>query len=174
MKQRKPNRRALIPTLLLLLAVCLGLFSCQNTEQPPIPGSDGSAGGSTAVSETETADGGNTVRNLTLATGTKAAFTVVRPEGCSSALASTVATLVDTLHRATGAWFVSTTDSDFSETPVESSMEIIIGNCYRADTVRVLKSLKYKDYEVCLTEKTLWLRHTPMKPLSTVRNVWHR
>lgn len=102
MKQRKPNRRALIPTLLLLLAVCLGLFSCQNTEQPPTPGSDGSAGGSTAVSETETADGGNTVRNLTLATGTKAAFTVVRPEGCSSALASTVATLVDTLHRATG------------------------------------------------------------------------
>lgn len=155
MKQRKPNRRALIPTLLLLLAVCLGLFSCQNTEQPSTPGSDGSAGGSTAVSETETADGGNTVRDLTLATGTKAAFTVVRPEGCSSALASTVATLVDTLHRATGAWFVSTTDSDFSETPVESSMEIIIGNCYRADTVRVLKSLKYKDYEVCLTEKNI-------------------
>ena len=34
-------------------------------------------------------------------------------------------------------------------------MEIIIGNCYRADTVRVLKSLKYKDYEVCLTEKNI-------------------
>ena len=80
MKQRKPNRWVLIPTLLLLLAVCLGLFSCQNTEQPQTPGSDGSAGGSTAVSETETetADGGNTVRNVTLATGTKAAFTVVR------------------------------------------------------------------------------------------------
>ena len=157
MKQRNIKRIRTVLSCLLLLAVCLGLFSCTERIQPPTTGTTGGSNGSesSATTEAETTGGSNTAKKLTLANGTKARYTIIRPENASKALASTAATLATALYGATGARFVSTTDSSFEESPVESSMEIIIGNCYRADTVRVLKGLRYKDYEICLTENNI-------------------
>lgn len=158
MKQRKFKHLVSVSTLLLLVAVCLGLFSCFNgTYQPQTSESEhGSETGTigSVVSESETVNGGEGAEKLTLATGVKPNFTVIRPEGCSSALVSAVATLTDALYNATGARFISTTDSSLRDEPPESRTEIIIGNCYRADTVRILKTIRYKDYAIYLTKNS--------------------
>lgn len=153
---KKRIARRLLPMLcfVLLFAVCLGFSACRKDE------GDGGDSGKDSVTaepggndEETTAD--NVGKQITLSTGGKAYYTIVRPADASSALATAVSSLATTLSDATGVYFRQTDDYTRDETPVESSMEIIIGNCKRADTAKVLKNVKYKDYNICVTEKNI-------------------
>lgn len=150
MKTRQINRIRTVIGLVLLLSLFPGLFSCQ-TGTPPAAGTDSETG----TGEQETDQKGTT---LTLAENGKASYTVVYPEESSSTFNKTLDSLVRTLSDRTGVRFSTSTDlaAAWETEPLESEgPEIIVGNCFRKDTVNALKNVRFNDYTVCLAGDNL-------------------
>lgn len=154
MKTRKTKRFPSIVCLVLLLSVCLGLFSCQSGT-PQTPGSGSTEPEVTGTAEPSTDHQGT---KLTLTEKNKANYTVIYPTDSSSTFESNLRSLIKTLSDKTGIRFSTATDlaAAWETEPLDSEgPEIIVGNCFRKDSVAALKNVKYNDYSICLSGENL-------------------
>lgn len=147
MKKRIITRCAvssLIAILLFTVSVCL--FSCNKDNNDDPDSSISSVSDDTEQTEN---------KKITLISGGTSNYKIVRPENCSTGLLSAVDSICSVLKSETGSYFRQSDDYTKDGKPVESKGEIIIGNCKRTETAEVLKSVKYKDYSICITENNI-------------------
>lgn len=130
-----------IHTIVWLLLFSLLLCAC----------GDGNAEDPTLTEEQGTA------REIVLASNGKAAFSIVVSELCSEKVSSAAEALKKRLKEVTGVSFRIKDDYTRGDEAVESSGEIIVGNCRRADAQTILKSLKYRDYGLFANESNIML-----------------
>ena len=108
-----------------------------------------------------------TEKNVVLANGMNASYKIVTPADCSEQLTSTVTSLVTKLQQVTGAPFKM--ERDIGDSYVDSEGEIIIGNCKRTDTAKILEATGYRDYSISVTDKNIVIAaHTDEAAINAV------
>lgn len=128
--------------LSMLLVACNGLGS---------PNDSGKKGDSATTEEVDTS------REIVLTSDGKAAFNIVIPEVCSEKITSAADALKKKLKEVTGAFFAVRDDYTRDDKAVDSSGEIIIGNCKRTDAIDALASLKFRDYALSANDDNIML-----------------
>lgn len=133
--------------IVLLLAIVLLLCACDTT----IP-SDTETTNTAAESETSVP---TEARDIILASGGKASFKIIVPEDADDKIYSAANSLKDKLKKLAGCVFTIGDDYTRDGEIVDSTEEIILGNCKRTDTQKALEGLKYEDYAVVATDANI-------------------
>ena len=128
-----------------LLAVALLCTGCQ--------GDSLSQGGSTeAITKSEA---GTIQKEIVLASGNQASFQIIVPEVCSAGVINAAEKLKNKLTDLTGAIFTVVDDYTRNGEAIDSTGEIIIGNCKRTEMQNALLPLSYRDYSVLFTDSNI-------------------
>lgn len=109
------------------------------------------------TNDTLTTEEENTSREIVLTSDGKAAFNIVIPEVCSEKISSAADALKKKLKEVTGAFFAVRDDYTRDDKVIDSSGEIIIGNCKRTDAKNAMVSLKFRDYALSANENNIML-----------------
>lgn len=128
--------------ILLLLILALLLSACGGDAQSP-------------NSTDEVTGEPDTSREIVLAANGRAAFRIVMPQYCSEKLQSAVDELKSKLKSVTGALIIVSADYASDDKPVDSSGEIIVGNCKRTEMQAALSKLRYRDYSLTATDSNI-------------------
>ena len=94
-------------------------------------------------------------RKIELVADGKALYKIVIPEVSGGDVSRAADALKNKLKSLTGAFFTVTDDYTRDGKPVESSGEIIIGNCRRTQMQTALLALSYRDYSVSVTDENI-------------------
>ena len=128
--------------ILLLLILALLLSACGGDAQSP-------------NSTDEVTGEPDTSREIVLAANGRATFKIVTPQYCSEKLQSAVDKLKSKLKSVTGALIIVSADYASDDKPVDSSGEIIVGNCKRTEMQAALSNLRYRDYSLTATDSNI-------------------
>lgn len=131
-------KKRLLWVWLLLLAMLL--CSCDGSKEAPPSNSDPVE---------------NAPRRVELVADGKARYKIVIPEISGGDVSRAADTLKNKLKSLTGAFFSVTDDYTRDGKDVESTGEIIIGNCKRTQMQTALLSLTYRDYSVSVTNENI-------------------
>lgn len=97
----------------------------------------------------------NTSRTVELVSNGKANYKIIVSDNCSTEIEKVANSLKNKLKTATGAFFTIGNDYTRDEEVIDSSGEIIIGDCNRTESKNVLSTLTYKDYAVEITDSNI-------------------
>ena len=154
--------KKIIALLLAVLFILFCLASCKNEDSQP-----------NGDSQTDSSSNGEQVqpKKVVLSKNNQSVYTVIIPSNAGSELSDAAQTLVSKLSKETGALIRLISDSTLDGKPVDSENEIIIGDCLRTDSQRVIEGLTgFNDYRIVVTEKNIVI--TSMSESATVDAVW--
>lgn len=131
--------------ILYLLLLAILLVSCNGSKV---------SDESTAETTQETIDE-DTIREIVLATDNRAAYKIIIPEDAPTTLSNAADMLKNKLNNKTGALFTVKDDYTRDGNAINSTGEIIIGNCKRIDMQSELSTLTYRDYSIKATDSNI-------------------
>lgn len=146
---RKPKLLLLLVWLLLL---ALLLPSCKQP-QTPQSGTSEDVGDVSGVADGDPDDSLPT--ELMMLKKGRLKYRIIIPQSASSAIVSEVSQMEDDIYQTIGYHLQIINDTTGSMTAIESAGEIIIGECLRIDSERVLSDLNYKDYALRVTKENI-------------------
>lgn len=129
--------------LVLLLAFIMLFSAC---------GSNGASTDTDTGTETTVQD---TKREVRLTENKRASYKIILPESCDGKIAAAAEALKNKLKDATGAFFTVADDHTRNDEVIESTGEIIIGDCKRVDMQAMMSTLKYRDYAVEINDSNI-------------------
>ena len=137
-------------TLLIacLLAIALVFTACGN-------GSNSADSSENTSNDSEILNENNTNRTVQLSSNKQAKYKIIIPEDAAVQVENAAKSLQDKLKSVTGAYFAVSDDYTMSGGAIDSTGEIIIGNCKRNEMQSALATLTYRDYSVSITDANI-------------------
>lgn len=146
-----------IRLFVLLLTVMVFFSGCQTGKRP----NELESGEETVTPESN--------RMVCLTENKRANYKIIIPEDCEGQIANAADVLKNKLKQETDAFFTITDDFTRSGEAIESTGEIIIGNCKRVETQKLLDTLTYRDYAVEITDANILIAgHEPSKVVDAI------